>query len=96
MSSNILGSKPSKEEVPFWKAESPVIEGHFSNTILYVDQLAANIEQLLSPVVLHRVHAGFCRISALMCLGADALMNAQCVPWEVVHHPEVLPLVNNL
>ena len=62
------------------RAESPVVEGHLSNAILNVDQLAADVEHLLSPVVLHRVHAGLCWISALVRLSADALMNAQCVP----------------
>ena len=62
------------------RAESPVVEGHFSNAVLDVDHLAADVEHLLSPVVLHRVHAGLCWISALVRLGADALMNAQCIP----------------
>ena len=62
------------------RAESPVIEGHSSNAVLDVDQLAANVEHLLSPVVLHRVHARLCWISALVRLSADTLMNAQCIP----------------
>jgi len=78
------------------RAERPVIEGHLADAVLDVDVLASDVEQLLGPVVLHRVHSWHVGVGTLMGLCADALVDASGVPGEVVDDPEVLALVDHL
>ena len=55
--------------------------------------LAAHVDHLIDPVVLHRVVVLGTLLSVLPDGGADALVDPARIPGEVVHHPEVLPLV---
>ena len=52
-------------------------------------------EHLLCPVVLDGVHGRLGVVPALAGLRADALVRAERVPRELVHHPEVWSLVQH-
>mmetsp|Transcript_11270 Transcript_11270/g.22842 ORF Transcript_11270/g.22842 Transcript_11270/m.22842 type:complete len:462 (+) Transcript_11270:180-1565(+) len=87
----LVGSRPQ-----VMGAERPVVEGLLGASVLDTDGLTADVEHLLRPVGVHRAHELVPGGSALPDLRADALTDAERVPGELVHDPEVRVLVNDL
>merc|ERR550532_3105499 len=82
------------------RSKGPVIHLSLLSDILDADDLSAHEHQLVHPVVLNGVVEGLLLLLCLLSghlpdVGADALVDAPRVPWELVYHPEVFALVDH-